>query len=60
MHPQDEKILNTFQFLLVCILLMAAIMKCSGERKQVNIESCKPLGCMEQNNASQHQATEQR
>lgn len=60
MHPQDEKILNTFQFLLIFVLLMMAIMKCSGEPKQVNIESCKPLGCMEQNNASQHQATEQR
>jgi hypothetical protein len=60
MHPDDEKLLNTFQLLLVIVLLMAAITKCSGEYKQTNIESCKPIGCMELNNVPQHQATEQR
>ena len=59
MHPQDEKVLNTLQFAIFIVFIIMAFKMCSKEEK-VNIESCKPLGCMELNNASEHQATEQR
>jgi hypothetical protein len=59
MHPQDEKLLNTLQFGLLLLIIILATKTCT-KQENVNIESCKPIGCMELNNASQHQATEQR
>lgn len=54
MDPRDEKLLNTFQLLLVIVILMVLITKGCGVEN-----TCKPIGCVEENNASEHQATKQ-
>lgn len=59
MDKQTQKHLDILQVILIIILILAAIkVTWNRESKFINIESCKPLGCMEQNNASQHQAAE--
>lgn len=48
MNQQDEKFLNTFQFFVVVLLVILAVKFCSSDDKKVKIESCKPIGCLDQ------------
>jgi len=45
MNEQDEKFLNTFQFMLLVLLIVMALKSCNEDKRNVNIESCKPMGC---------------